>query len=290
MVNAKSVALALAASVVNKDAPERRESLLRRLERLRGTDGWSYPFDVQTRWGYYCSGTPNAIVTSFACHASLDAGFESHDLERPVAFLQGLGREGGWFAYFNGSDVPIHNASMLIASVLSRVGHRASAGPAIAFTLDRQRPDGSWPYGEAQGLEWVDGFHTAYVLEALHRCAEDSGTNEADEVIARGLDLYLRALVDPDGAARHTVGSRYPVDTHALASGITMLVRLRHRDERALPTAERMVDWALRYMRRPDGRFAFQQHRFYRNAIPYTRWSDAHMLLALALYLAPVDQ
>ena len=289
-VNAKSVALSLAASVVDGDAPERRESLLRHLERLRGEEGWSYPFDVQTRWGYYRSGTPNAIVTSFACHASLDAGIAPHDLELPVGFLRGLGREEGWYAYFNGSDVPIHNASVLAASVLSRVGDNAAAAPAIAFTVERQRPDGSWSYGEAPGLEWVDGFHTAYVLEALHRWAEETGTTEADEAIARGLDLYLRLLVDPDGAARHTLGSRYPVDTHALASGITMLVRLRHRDERALPTAERMLDWALRHMLRADGRFAFQQHRLYRNSIPYVRWSDAHMLLALASYLEAVDE
>jgi hypothetical protein len=38
-------------------------------------------------------------------------------------------------------------------------------------------------------------------------------------------------------------------------------------------------------MRRRDGRFAFHLHRLYRNPIPYIRWSDGHMLLALASYL-----
>jgi hypothetical protein len=38
-------------------------------------------------------------------------------------------------------------------------------------------------------------------------------------------------------------------------------------------------------MRRDDGRFAFQQRRLFRTSVPYARWSDGHMLLALSEYL-----
>ena len=52
---------------------------------------------------------------------------------------------------------------------------------------------------------------------------------------------------------------------------------------RDTPTAERILAWTLAHMRRRDGRFAFQRHRrSAANTVPYIRWSDAHMLLALA--------
>src|SRR4051812_39109172 len=37
-----------------------------------GAIGWGYEFDVQTRWGFYSAGTPNAVVTAFAIQALLD--------------------------------------------------------------------------------------------------------------------------------------------------------------------------------------------------------------------------
>lgn len=292
-VHTKGLALGLSAvaqfGVEETAIGELHEKLEAASSRSADSRGWGYDFDVQTRWGFYERGRPNAIATAFAANALLDAGASADELGDVVEFIRGLRQPEGWFAYFEGSSVAIHNANLLLAGVLARLGEAEMTRAAVEYSLSSQLPDGSWPYGEAPGLEWVDGFHTAYVLDALHRWAEETGSAGADDAIARGLDLYLRRLVDPDGAARHTLRSRYPVDTHALASGITMLVRLRDRDERALPTAERMLDWALRHMLRRDGRLAFQQHRLYRNSIPYVRWSDAHMLLALATYLETVD-
>jgi hypothetical protein len=43
-------------------------------------------------------------------------------------------------------------------------------------------------------------------------------------------------------------------------------------------------------MRREDGRFIFQRRRFLRNSLPYVRWSDGHMLLALTTYLRAVEK
>jgi mannose/cellobiose epimerase-like protein (N-acyl-D-glucosamine 2-epimerase family) len=78
------------------------------------------------------------------------------------------------------------------------------------------------------------------------------------------------------------VDALYPIDIHAAATAIWTLSLLRERDERALPTAARVLDFTLRRLRRRDGRFAFQLRRRGRLAVPYIRWSDAHMLLALA--------
>lgn len=258
--------------------------------------GWGYDFDVYTRWGFYPRGEPNAVVTSFAAHALLDAAglTDDEDLsgvaKKSLAYARSqllVENDGGsFFAYFRGSDVPIHNANVLTASVFARCAGRGSpdrdlARSAVQFTLDRQSDDGSWPYGEGRRLGWVDGFHTAYVLQAL--APWDDGDVRA--AIERGLDLYLTRLIEPDGAPRSSTASRYPLNVHAASWAITMLVSLRRFDERAQGAAGRVLDWSLANLQRPDGRFAFEKGRLFRNTVPYIRWSDSHMLLALAVYL-----
>jgi hypothetical protein len=179
-----------------------------------------------------------------------------------------------------------------VAGLVARtrgVAAMSLAERAVAFTVARQRKDGSWPYGEGAGLTWVDGFHTAYVLDNLSRWHEATGAESVRKALERGLRFYLDRLIDSDGAARATPASRYPVDIHACATAITVLSRLRRFDHGALPAAARILDWTLEHMRRRDGRFAFQQHRRWRNAIPYVRWSDGHMLLALASFAEALD-
>ena len=151
----------------------------------------------------------------------------------------------------------------------------------------RQRPDGSWPYGERSDLGWVDGYHTAFVLWSLHRAlnVEEKAVRVA-EALDRALDFFLARFVDPDGAVRASPDARYPVDIHSCASCVWALSALHERAKRALPTAERVLGWTLAHMRRDDGRFAFQRRRLLRASVPYVRWSDGHMLLALAEYVS----
>jgi hypothetical protein len=258
--------------------------------------GFGYDFDVQTRWGFYAAGQPNAVVTVFAGHAFLDVeplvdGDESARFRAAVSAGLAFARSSllrerpgeTFYAYHLASGLPIHNASLLVAALAARAGEADERdAAAVRFSLGRQRPDGSWPYGEGPKVGWVDGYHTAYVLEALARWREAGPDPAPDDALERGLDLFLARLIDPDGGPRATVESRFPLDTHAAASAITALCRLD--DPRALPAAGRVLDWTLATMRRRDGRFAFQQGRILRNGTAYVRWNDAHMLLALANY------
>ena len=262
--------------------------------------GWGYAFDVETRWGSYRAGQPNAVVTSYAAHALLDRlalipdDVSASFLQRAVRYAidELLVSDGAetFFGYYKGSSVPIHNANVLVASFVARateVGseERALAGSAIAYTAARQRPDGSWPYGEGTRLTWVDGFHTAYVLERLVQWQQLESSTELDNVIRRGTGLFLNGLIDPDGAPRATLSARYPVETHAAASAVTALTALGDYESRATEGADRVLTFALNHLRRRDGRFAFRLGRRTRNNVRYIRWSDSHMLLALANHL-----
>jgi hypothetical protein len=249
------------------------DSLADRLERKQDdAGGFGYDFDVQTRWGSYRAGQPNAVATAFALHALLDAG-RRDSARRAADFALRRLWVDPWFAYYDGARTCIHNASMLLAGAIERAGGdgAAEAGRAADYAVERQRPDGSWPYGEGPRLGWVDGFHTAYLLDALARFRAHA------EALRRGLAFYRRYLLDSDGAARASVDSRYPVETHAAAWAVILLCRVGDH-----AGAARALDFALSRLRRRDGRFAFRLHRRFRVSIPYVRWSDAHMLLALS--------
>ena len=133
---------------------------------------------------------------------------------------------------------------------------------------------------------WIDNLHTGYVLDALLRCAtalDDLGALEAWE---RGLGYYRARLFDPDGAARNTDRSRYPLDGQYLAQALETLSASSDRHPELLADARRVLDFGLANLRRPDGAFVYQRHARYTIGAPHMRWVEAPMLAALASYVA----
>src|SRR5579884_1576697 len=260
--------------------------------------GLGYDFDVQTRWGYYRRGEPNSIVTAFVAHALADLqdwlstdSFSPFLRETRQFMLKELLHQDGrksYFSYYPGSPVAIHNANALVASVIARTGRQyevEQARSAIEYCIASQRPDGSWVYGDANGLDWIDGFHTAYVLWGLLAWHNRDPDMNCWSALSRGVDFYLENLIDPDGGPRASTTRRFPLDIHAAASAIWVLGDLRRVHVAAADKQLLVLTWALEHMRRGDGRFAYQLHRSYRNSTPYIRWNDGHMLLALATAL-----
>jgi hypothetical protein len=269
---------------------------------------WGYHFDVQTRVFFYPRSMPNTIATAFAGHAFVDAYERTRDrrwLEIATRtadfFLKHVPAtetpEGSFFGYLVDDRTPIHNASLLVCSLLSRLAQpldrrdladRAAAG--VSFALAHQRRDGSWPYGEEPHLSWIDNFHTGYVLEALMVCRSAGiGNDGLDDGIERGLDFYERHLFQQDGAPRYFPSSLYPIDIQSVAQGIQTFALASRLDARYEALSSRVASFGLRRMRRRDGAFVFQRRRLWRNTAPHVRWCEAPMLLALVHLMGVED-
>jgi hypothetical protein len=162
---------------------------------------------------------------------------------------------------------------------------RAAAADGVRWSITRQRPDGSWPYGEAPNLRWVDNFHTGYVLEALHTCLR-AGLVEAREPLMRGLAFYEARMFLADGTPKYFVNKTYPIDMWCVAQAIQTFAIVSHLDPRLLDKALNVFDFALRAMRRRDGAFIFQRNRLWSNRACHVRGVVAPTVLALAHLLA----
>jgi hypothetical protein len=255
-----------------------------------GPRAWGYHWDMQTRWSFYAAGSPNVVVTAFASSGLLEAAdpLESpHLAARAVHAAHWVLDElwvepAGYFAYHPGRPVNIHNANLLGAWLVQvALGHDAEARTrvtrAVDRTLARQRPDGSWPYGEGERLAWADSFHTGYVLTLLDRLR---GVDcRIDDAVARGARHY-RAFFDAAGRARLWASRRYPEDAHAAGTGMTTLATLlrRHLVERELleGVVRRTLDAGL-----VRGHAVHRRYRWGRTRVSYLRWCDAHVALGL---------
>jgi hypothetical protein len=254
-----------------------------------GTDAWGYPFDTQTRWGFSPAGNPNVVVTAFGALALLE-GAEA--LGRPE-WRKRADRAGRWvldrlllrdptaFAYHPGSKTIIHNASLLGARLVHATAipdGREAVDAAVRLTLSAQRPDGSWPYGEGPGLEFVDGFHTGYVLDCLLAVSADHP--EAVTAIERGARYYTDHFFGPQGEA-WLWPDRRPEDAHAAGTGLGTLAGLVERGLAEHELLERVAERVITHTIR-DGHAVCRRWGRLRTTVRYIRWCDAHVALGLA--------
>jgi hypothetical protein len=265
-----------------------------------GEHGWGYPWDIQTRWSYYPGGSPNVVATAFSANALAEAAVTLNEpawRARAQRAAQWAARElflpqEGYFAYHGHSDRLIHNANLLGAALVHELapdspGASEAVRIATARTLDAQRPDGTWPYGEAPGLEWVDGFHTGYVLDSL--CRLEGVDPRIPSAIEQGARVYMSDFFDAQGRARLWRGKRYPEDSHSAGTGMTVLTRLARRGLVPVEVVSRVAGYALAHMLHGNGHAVFRRQRWGATRVFYTRWCDAPVALGFASAAALCD-
>lgn len=317
-LNAKAFALVALAGLRRHEATGDQVHLDRALGYLQwlvdnacadtGGLAWGYPFDVSGKGMFRPAGTPVGVVSAVAGEAFALAyrltGDETHrDAVQAIAefFLEDVNcvpQDDGTFcfSYTTVDRWRVHNANLHAVAHLFRAADltgdaslRAEAEPALRFSLDRQRADGSWPYGEwSPGepyekavLDQVDHFHTGFVLRSLQEVYELTGEAQVRQAVDRGYAFYAANLFNPDGAPRITVARTHPINIHACTEGILCPAVLGDLD-----LAARTLRWTRRHM--ADSRTGMPYYRKYpwfTNRLLMTRWGLAWTYYTLAEYL-----
>ncbi|HEX8949183.1 MAG TPA: hypothetical protein VF790_09500 [Dissulfurispiraceae bacterium] len=265
---------------------------------------WGYSFPWQTRTVLVPKGAANLVCTTFVADALLDA-YESEREPRCLDMAVSAGEymlnelfwtEGCSLAGFSyplpSLRTRVHNANFLGAALFCRIykhtGEKeflSQALRAARYSAARQLDDGSWHYGELPTQRWVDNFHTGYNLCALRTICRDAGTTEFASHIRRGFAFYLKRFFREDGAPGYFHDRLYPIDIHSVAQSIITLLELKDFDEASTGLAHSVFRWAMDHMWDEKGYFYYRVLPFYKVKIPYMRWSQAWMLLALATFL-----
>ena len=305
--NSKGLALFALAAIADyrRRKSEEAESAARNLVaallsmKLDGYSGaaWGYNFDWQSRNFFAARGTATIVPTAFAARALIE--WEQQDARSVCDFiLKDLPRVVDnktelCFSYAPNSDTRIFNANLLAAEVLACVGKLTgeselleSAVRATRYVINNQRADGSWFYGAEPKQEWIDSFHTAYILFSLQRIinASPSGA-EFQPALERGYQFWKNNFFLAEGWPKYYHDDPYPADAHAAASAIVTLLECRNLDDEAVPLAQRVASWTIQHLRDARGFFYYQRRRFYTVRKPYMRWSQAWMMYALSRLL-----
>ena len=80
------------------------------------------------------------------------------------------------------------------------------------------------------------------------------------------------------------------MDTHTIAVTILTHLCFTQQDECAYAQASNLLNWAHTQMQDRKGYFYYQKSRLLTNKIPYMRWVQAWMYLALTHFLAAEPQ
>lgn len=266
---------------------------------------WGYNFDWANPGGYLPAYTPSIVVTAFVIDGIFEYYHTFHVAHaRDVIvdsinyILNDLPRmesdDGICFAYTHQSKDCCYNASLLGAETLTRAWTLNQddnllelARSATRLVLSRQKPDGEWYYSfdPAKGTErrQID-FHQGFVLVSLFNYLHLVKNRDADLVAAlqKGLCFYKERQFDVNGRSYWRLPKKWPSDIHHQAQGIITFSLLREFDPSYLPFARRIAEWTIQNMQDRKGYFYYQKHRLYTNRIPYMRWGQEWMLLALA--------
>lgn len=265
---------------------------------------WGYAYPWQDPGFYAPAGTPNAVVSAFACEALLDAYARDHDprwlqaVDEAVAFcMHDLVRLKDTPEELCVSYMPLPmrmrvlDVSILIASVLARHAqasgserHLPEARRLLRYVMRQQTPYHAWWYTDPPGDSRIrhDNYHTGFILDALWRWMQVTGEDEHAPRYWAGLDYYRRQLFSDAGEPHWMNDQRFPFDVHGAAQGI--LTFARHPD-RYPGFAHRVAAWALDHLYHPEGRFHYQRRRWYTRRITFMRWCNAWMARALAVLL-----
>lgn len=261
---------------------------------------WGYDFDWPNRSFFAPKGTPTVVNTAFIALAMLELyrllgdekalGVARSACDFILKDLSTIRPQNGelCFSYTPIDQRYIHNANLMGAQLLAEVhaitGEKILAEYAHAaamYSVRRQLADGSWWYGEAKKENWIDNFHTGFVLNALKKISQKMAEPIFQSAIERGYLFWKESFFLENGAAKYYANQIYPIDSHSVAQGILTFLEYRDVDSDAVALAHRTALWGIENMQDKSGYFYYQVHRNYKNKIPYIRWSQAWLQRAL---------
>jgi hypothetical protein len=291
-------------------AHARAGSFLTELERSRCPGYqewcWGYPFDWETRNGTIRQGTPLITTTPYAYEAFREVHSiegDSRCLEAMASMVRHVTKDIEDYPYSETASTcsytpfdkgGVINASAYRACMLAwastdfdEIRYWKIAERNLNFVLETQRPDGSWPYSVDGERDFVDHFHTCFVLKALAKIERLRPNDACRQAIDKGIDYYLGNLLDErrlpkpfSKAPRMTV---YRRELYDYAECINLCLLLRDRIVEMGGVLDHVIADLLARWIKPDGSFRSRELWLSWDNVPMHRWAQSQMFRSLSL-------
>jgi len=269
---------------------------------------WGYPFDWVTRNGVMKQQTPLITSTPYMFEAflqvfELDGRKEWRDVLASIVRHAcvdikdfKISETASTCSYGPFDQGGVINAAAYRASLLTSASqvfgddqYWKIAERNVNFVLESQNHDGSWFYAMDGVRDFVDHFHTCFVMKGLAKVHSITGHRGCFEALGRGVEYYLKNLFDDDGlpkpfsrAPRMTV---YRRELYDCAESINLCLLLRDRFPSLAAKLEIVVGGILNDWIKPDGSFRSRQLLLGWDNMPMHRWAQSQMFRSLAYYL-----
>jgi hypothetical protein len=270
---------------------------------------WGYPFNWETRRGTMREGTPLITTVPYVYEAFLqvyqiDGRQEWLDIMRSIAqhafhdytdFITSATASSCSYNPEPGEPGGVINASAYRAFLLTRAGLDFSqerylkvAERNLNFVLESQNTDGSWYYSTDGERDFVDHFHTCFVLKALAKIEALTGNQQCTKGIERGVDYYVKNLFDDKGLpkpfSRRPRLTVYRRELYDYAECINTAVLLNGRfpalDRILSRVVDHLTDW-----QKSDGSFRSRQLLLGWDNTPMHRWAQSQLFRSLSFLL-----
>jgi hypothetical protein len=269
---------------------------------------WGYPFNWETRTGTMRAMTPFITSMPYVYEAfrqvyEIDHDRKWLDILRSIAehalndyHDMATSKDAASCSYTPDPTDPcgVVNASAYRAFLLTKAGkdfaderYSKVAERNLNFVVESQNSDGSWYYSIDGQRDFVDHFHTCFVMKALAKIEDLTGNGRCTKAIEMGVDYYVNNLFDeesmPKPFSRRPRLTVYKRELYDYAECINLAVLLRGRFtalDRILDRIIHLGGWQKR-----DGSFRSRQLFLGWDDVPMHRWAQSQFFRSLCFFL-----
>lgn len=271
---------------------------------------WGYPFDWVTRKGTIDKDTPLITTTPYVYEAfesvySIDKKDYWLEIMRSIAehAMNDIGEfqissDMASSGYFPGDKTGgVINSSAYRAFLLAQASIQFNEEKYwkrgeryLNFVLHAQQSNGSWNYAAEVARDFIDHFHTCFVLKALAKIEKATFHQGCHTAIEKGIKFYLEELFDKKGlpkpfskAPRLTI---YRNELYDYAECINIGILLRGRFQELDRKTNEVIEDLLERWQKKDGSFRSRKLIFGWDNIPMHRWGQSQIFRSLCLFLS----
>jgi len=275
---------------------------------------WGYPFDWQA--GIFIpKGTPSSVVSSVVG----DAFWNAYVITDKVGYLDvcqnicsfflndlnidEIDENSICFSYTPLDHFHVHNANLFVGEFLSRIGKETNNNDwinygkkAANYAVLEQNSDGSIYYWGRDQNDFKpnhsDHYHTGFEIRLLYNMWKNTGDIKYYKSFYKYF-LYYRdnffLKSDDKIIPKMTPSSLFPINVHSCSESIlcnSALVTIFPESKEILYP---LTEWIVNNFQTEEGWFIYKIKKQYgvdvKCRIPFVRWGQAWMMLALSEYL-----